>query len=314
MFTLFFALFSSEPAKIKVDDFLQNVTSFDFSKCATYPTEEKYFLQQVQPDFAIYLPKTYQFGQPVSPDTQCFAITNGEEGRRYFFHVLFNQGFEEEGWHFVKSDGEAVDFSGLVSGDGKTFVGFGAYATLFSGVPQPRQYENCLAGSLYYLRLQPASTDFDSRFEMLVRSSQARSTLEYLERVATWCPNFSSMQQRTDSESSFCIPTPGRSATASEDPSFKIIMMNPRFKCDAVLLANLLKVCDLSYTKNEEFATLIGINGAELSRLKHPKKYGLYDTSPTVRKVWDWFVQTELTEIVRGTGASEQSLREALQF
>ena len=337
MITLFLLVFGSESARVQNSDFVKTLDRFNLSQCATYSVDEDedFFLKGVPSDFSVYLPKNYQFEQPVAPETKCLVITNGEEGRRYFFHVLFNQGLDVEEWMLKGSNGRLSDFFGLASPDGKTFVASGPYLALFSDLPQQSQYEDCMAGKLYYLRLsqqgekclelalffgdiaKSAYTDehlgYLKRTQTLEDSSgKLRYIPEYLERVGSWCP-FTKLKETGSTSATSSIQ--GCSSTGSEDQSrFKTMMLNPQFTCNAVLLANILNnACNIGHGENKELARVFGVTPQELSELKKPVYYKLYNKSPIVVRVWDWFVKTNLQEITRITGASEHSLCDAIQ-
>lgn len=197
MFIFFLALFGAEQTPCP-DAFASRINLFDFNDCASYSTQSSYFLNTVQPDFSVYLPK--QFWTRIHTDhdqLKCFIITNGEEGRQYFFDKLFSQGLTVSGWRFTRSNNKKTEsFIGIVSPDEKTFAAVGLYKELFSSGPKKEQYRPCLAGRLYYLRAQRAADDqefaADTKMQGLTtafgENLQPEEVPAYLERMGGWYP------------------------------------------------------------------------------------------------------------------------------
>ncbi len=101
-------------------------------------------------------------------------------------------------------------------------------------------------------------------------------------------------------------------ASFREDESFQTKMIN--LDCNAMLVANLIKVFTSQYGESQTLADILGISPVQLSQLKQPLKYKLNDSSPTVVKVWNWFINTDISDVLRITQVSEKDIQSALEY
>ena len=154
---------------------------------------------------------------------------------------------------------------------------------------------------IYFLHQDVTSMD------MAFFSGLSYGTLHALqERDRTVCGLFRQEDVFPDSSKNY------EAANLSAEESFQMRMAN--LDCNAMLVANLIKICTSQHGESQTFADILGVSSVQLSQLKQPLKYKLSDNSPTVVKVWQWFMNTEISDVLRITKVSEKELQEALEY